>query len=183
MKYTHRLNAFKPTTTWEVVDGGLSWTDDKGGAGEIPWAKIKSVRLRMEPSKAESRRVALHVYTPRDHAITNIDYRGPLTFNVQRDEFRDFVTAFHKGFPADTATVFHKGSTRAAYIGNILISLGLFAFIFFLAPLLSLTGVPSAGSILRIVTIIILIPILLSMLIKNKPATYDPDDIPMEMLK
>jgi len=94
MKYTHRLNAFRPTTTWEVMEEGLVWTGDKDGTGAIPWAKIKSVRLRMEPSKAESRRIGLHVYTPRDHAITNIDYRGPLTFNVQRDEFRDFVTTF-----------------------------------------------------------------------------------------
>ena len=183
MKYTHRLHAFKPTTTWEVVEDGLTWTDNKGGSGKIPQGKIKSVRLRMEPSRAETRRVALHVYTPRDHAITNIDYRGPLSFNVQRDEFRDFVTAFHKSFPADTKTIFHKGSTHAAYIGNILISLALFALIFFLAPLLSLTGIPSAGSVVRIITIIILIPVLLSMLIKNKPATYDPDDIPMDMLK
>lgn len=183
MKYTHKLNAFKPTTTWEVVEDGLVWTDSRGAAGAIPWTKIKNVRLRMEPSKAESRRIGLHVYTPKDHAITNIDYRGPLIFNVQREGFRDFVTAFHKGFPPTTKTIFHSGSTYAAYIGNILISLALFAFIFFLAPLLSLTGIPSAGSVVRIITIIILIPILLSMLIKNKPSTYDPRDIPMDMLK
>jgi len=183
MNYRQRLNAFKPTTTWEVVDTGLLWSDDKGGAGTIPWDKVKSVRLRMEPSRAETRRVALHVYTPRDHAITNIDYRGPLDFRAQTDEFREFVMAFHKAIPADSKAVFNKGSTRAAYIGNLVITLALFGFLFFLAPLLALTGIPSAGSILRIVIIIILIPVLLMIVMKNKPGIYTPNDLPMDMLK
>ncbi len=78
MKYTYRLNAFKPTVTWEVTKSGLVWSDDKGGAGEIPWESIKSVRLRAEPSRAETRRVVLHIYTPIDHPISNIHYNGPM---------------------------------------------------------------------------------------------------------
>lgn len=183
MKYKQRLNAFKPTTTWDLVADGLSWSDDKGGSGAIPWNNIKSVRLRMEPSRAETRRVAMHIYTPTDHAITNIDYRGPLNFHAQTDEFRNFVLAFHKGFPAGSNTIFHKGSTKASYIGNLLMTFIIFAFLFFIAPLLGLTGIPSAGSILRIVIILILIPVLLKMIIKNKPATYDLGSIPMDMLK
>jgi hypothetical protein len=183
MKYTHRLNAFKPTVTWEVSDSGLVWLDDKGGAGDIPWAKIKSVRLRAEPSRAETRRVVLHIYTPIDHPISNIHYKGPMNFKAQKDEFREFVLAFHKAFPAGAETIFYKGATRGAYIANALITLGILAFLFLLAPLLALTGIPSAGSIVRIVIIILFVPVLLSMLVKDKPDTYEPDDVPLDMLK
>lgn len=183
MRYTQRLNAFKPHTTWEVGKNGLAWLDDKGGKGDIPWGKIKSVRLRYEPSRAETRRVGLLIHTPHPYSITNINYKGPLNFKLQKNEFRNFVLAFHAGFPKDTETVFYKGSTRAAYVGNLLITLLVLAFLFFLAPLLSLTGVPSLGSILRITIIILLIPILINLLVKNKPDTYRPDHIPLDMLE
>ncbi len=183
MKYTQRLNAFKPTTTWDVQRGGLVWSDDKGGTGEIAWEKIKSVRLRLEPSRAETRRVGLHIHAPYPYTITNIHYKGPMNFKAQKDEFRDFVLAFHGGFPADTKTEFNKGSTRAAYIGNALVTLGVLAFLFLLAPILSLTGIPGVSSIVRILIIIFFVPVLLSLLVKNKPDTYRPDAIPVEMLK
>ena len=182
MKYTNRLNAFKPTVTWDVTEGGLFWSDDKGEAGDIPWAKIKSVRLRAEPSRAEIRRVVLHVYTPIDHPISNIHYKGPMNFKAQKNEFREFVLAFHRAVPKDTKTIFYKGATRGAYIANALITLGILAFLFLLAPLLALTGIPSAGSILRILIIILFVPVLLSMLVKDKPDTYEPDDVPLSML-
>lgn len=182
-KYIHRLNAFKPTVTWDVTETGLVWSDDKGGAGEIPWDKIKSVRLRAEPSRAETRRVALHIYTPIDHTITNIHYKGPMNFQAQKDEFRDFVLAFHTTFPKDSPTTFHKGATRAAYIANTLVTLGVVAFLFLLAPLLALTGIPSAGSIVRIGLIVIFVPLLLSLLVKDKPKIYDLSNVPRDMLR
>lgn len=183
MIYTQRLNAFEPTKAWEVVPQGLIWSDNKGGSGEIPWQKIQSVRLRFEPSRAEHRRVGLHVYTPMDHTITNIHYKGPMTFVAQKDTFRAFVIAFHAGFPEDTSTIFYKGSTHGAYIANTVITLLIFAFLFFLAPLLALTGIPGAGSIVRIGIIIISVPVLLSALVKNKPDTYRPGNVPWKMLK
>lgn len=183
MTYTQRLNAFAPTKTWEVAPQGLIWSDDKGEIGEITWENIKSVRLRFEPSRAERRRIGLHIYTPIKHTITNIHYKGVMDFVAQKDTFRVFVMEFHKGFPKDTQTVFHKGSTRGAYIGNLLITLLIFAFLFLLAPLLALTGIPGAASIVRIGIILICVPVLLSALVKNKPNIYTPKILPLKMLR
>ncbi len=181
-QYTQRLNAFQPTTIWQAQKDGLSWVDDAGGAGDIPWAKIKSVRLRFEPSRAETRRLSMRIRAPYLFTITNIHYKGPMNFKAQKQDFRDFVLAFHGGFPKDSQTVFYKGSTRAAYIGNAIVTLGILAFLFLLAPILSLTGIPAAGSIVRILIILFFVPVLLSLLVKNKPDTYSPDEMPMEML-
>ncbi|HHL42473.1 MAG TPA: hypothetical protein ENJ42_02550 [Hellea balneolensis] len=180
--YTQRLNAFKPTITWNVGADGLVWGDDKGGAGNIPWEKIKSVRLRYEPSRAETRRVAMHIHAPFPYIISNIHFQGPMNFKAQKHEFRDFVLAFHDAFPIGTQTEFHKGSTRAAYVGNVIISLVVLAFLFLLAPLLALTGVPGVTTIVRIGLILVMVPVLLSVLVKNKPDIYDPRHVPLDML-
>lgn len=182
--YTHRLNAFNPVKVWTVEPGGIGWADqdEDGESGFIPIEKIKSVRLRYEPSRAETRRVGLHIYTPYDHHITNINYKGAFNFEHRPDAFREFVLAFHGMFPAGTETVFHSGSTKGAYIGNILISVLVLAFLLFLAPILSITGIPSAASIFRIVMILIFLPILANVILKNRPQTYQADAPPLDML-
>lgn len=184
--YRHRLNAFKPTILWTVEDGGVGWAEQEeegGKSGFIPIEKITSVRLRYEPSRAETRRVGLHIYAPYDHHITNIDYEGIMDFEHKPKEFAAFVKAFHALFPPDTKTVFHSGSTMRAYIGNAVITLLILVFLLFLAPLISLTGIPGGTSIFRIVMILIFLPILAKVLIKNKPTTYRPDALPEQMLK
>lgn len=182
MEYSQKLNAFKPRKTWSLNKDGLVWHDEKGDRGDIPYDAIKSVRLRLEPSRAETRRIAMHIYTPIDHVITNIDYKGPMNFKANTTAFRDFVIAFHEGFPKTSETVFFKGSTRGSYIANAIIVLVTLAFLFFLAPLLSLTGIPSIASIARIGLVVLFLPVLLSLLVKNKPATYDPETVPVDML-
>lgn len=186
--YSQRLHAFKPMKTWTVEPGGLRWADkDKdtnqdAATGFIGWTDITSVRLRFEPSRAERRRTALHVYTPIDHAITNINYRGPLNFELQQDEFRAFVDAFHAGAAGHANIAFHKGSTMGAYIGNILIIVFTILLLLLVSELVVLTGVPGLTTIVRIGIILLLAPTLIKLIKRNKPATYMPEDWPKDML-
>ena len=183
--YTQRLNAFRKPTTWTVDARGLRWQETGEGAqsGFIAIEDITSVRLRFEPSRAERRRTALHVYNPIDHPITNINFRGILDFEHQKTEFFEFADAFHAAFPNDTKTVFHKGSTRGACIGNILLTLGILALLLLIAPIVSVTGAPSATSIFRLVIILIFFPVLIKVIYRNKPGTYRPNAWPKEMLE
>jgi len=183
--YTQKLNAFNARTKWTVESDGVRWEqlEKEKKSGFIPIEKIKAVRLRYEPSRAETRRVGLHIYAPYDHPITNIDYAGVMDFEVQEDPFREFAIALHEIFPADTKTTFHSGSTMAAFIFNIAITVLILVFLLFLAPLVSVTGIPGATSIFRILMILIFLPILFKMLKKNRPQAYRPDQVPMEMLR
>jgi hypothetical protein len=140
------------------------------------------VRLRYEPSRAERRRVGLHIYAPYDHHITNINYKGPMNFEHQPDAFRTFVTEFHALFPDGTETVFHQGSTMGAYIGNAVLTLLIFGFLMFLAPILAVTGIPGATSIARIILLVIFAPTLIRLLIRNRPRTYRPNSLPTDLL-
>lgn len=182
--YTQKLNAFQPRKTWTVSDKGLEWQDQEKDmkSGVLKWDDIRSVRLRFEPSRAETRRVALHIYTPVQHTITNIHYGGMMDFRLQKREFRQFVEAFHAAIPVGTNITFHSGSTPRAYVGNAVVSLGILIFLLFLAPIMTITGIPGATSIFRIVMILIFLPILAKVLIKNKPSTYTADKLPENML-
>jgi hypothetical protein len=181
--YTHKPNAFSPKITWEVVATGLKWRDEKGKSGELLLGKITDVRLRHEPSRAETRRIGLTIHAPYEFAITNIDYKGPMNFKCQPEEFRNFVQAFHQIFAPDTQTLFHKGSTKGAFVFNIVITVLVLIFLLFLAPIISLTGIPGATSIFRIGMILLFLPLLLRSLRKNKPEHYQPDAPPMDMLE
>lgn len=182
--YTQKLNAFTPTKTWTVTDSGLSWQDEDKDmkSGLLKWEDIRSVRLRFEPSRAETRRVAMHIYTPVQHTITNIHYAGIMDFNLQKEEFSAFVKAFHVAIPKDTTTTFYSGSTKAGYFGNVLVSVAILLFLLFLAPIMAITGIPGATSIFRIVLILFFFPLLIRFLIRNKPSTYTPGSLPEKML-
>ncbi len=182
--YTQKLHAFKAQTKWTVEADGVRWEEleKEEKSGFIRREDIKSVRLRFEPSRAETRRVGLHIYTPMDHIITNINYGGMLDFELQAEPFKAFVSAFHDMFPDDTSTIFHSGSTKAAFIGNVLVTFFTLLLLMFLAPIVSITGIPGGTSIFRIVIILIFLPILFKVLNKNRPKTYRPNQWPREML-
>ncbi len=180
--YTQRLNALQPTRTWHVNATGLHWSDDRDGASQIPWNMVQSVRLRYEPSRAETRRIALHIYTPMDHVITNIHYKGVMDFVAQEEAFRTFVKAFHRHVPKDGSIEFHLGSTPVAFVSNALITLAVLILLFLLAPLLAVTGIPGAGAIFRILLILVFMPTLWRLFRRNRPRPYDPDALPVDML-
>jgi len=183
--YSQKLHAFKPAIRWTLTDEGVAWEEleaDKR-SGNIPLSKIQKVRLRFEPSRAETRRVGLHIYAPFDHHITNIHYVGVMDFNLQQAEFRDFVLAFHALFGSETRTEFHHGSTWGAYLGNLAITVFLCALLLLLAPIIALTGIPGGTAIIRIGIILIFLPIVFRVLKKNRPRRYQPDSVPMELLE
>lgn len=184
--YAQRLNALRPTRTWTVRPDGLNWKDVKDGeiigTGTVPLGTIRTVRLRFEPSRAERKRVALHIDGVGRQTITNIDYRGILDFHHQPDAFRQFVAAVHAIFPDDSPVEFHAGSTWPAYIFNMILTVLILGFLLLIAPILSVTGIPAATTIGRILIILFLAPTLLRVLVKNRPRQYSPDSWPEQML-
>ena len=182
MKYTQRLNQFTPTRTWTLTPKALQWHDDKGASGEIELSKVKEVRLRFEPSRAETRRFAMHINAGTTTTITNINYRGVMDFEARSDEFRNFVIAFHKALAStNPSVIYHQGSTTGAYIGNVLLSLFVFGIIIFAFFFFLFAGVVWVA-LVKLVIILALIPTLIRFLKRNRPGTYRPDDIPAELL-
>lgn len=180
--YTQRLNAFSRPTTWQVDQAGIYWNNDRGEQGEIPWSKLRRVRLRFEPSRFETRRIALHFDAPYPFKISNIDYRGFGDFKAHSTEFRAFVDAFHRHVPRNAGIQFRVGSTWGAYVMNIVITLAVVLLLLALAPIISVTGMPGGIVLARLVIILIFLPVVFKLLWLNRPRDYDPDQLPEAML-
>lgn len=180
--YTQRLNALTRPTTWRVSEKGLFWNEEGGKSGEIPWSKVRNVRLRFEPTRFETRRVTLHFQAPYPFQISNIEYQGIGNFKPQPDEFRAFVEGFHKFIPRTAGIRFRVGSTWPAYVMNVVITIGVVTLLLALAPIAQATGMPGGIVLTRIVLILIFLPVLFKFLWLNRPRSYDPDHLPQKML-
>ena len=179
MKYQQRLHQFTSKKTWEITPNALSWSDDKGLKGRIPFAHIRRVRLRFQPTRVERRRFALVIEVPGEtHQITNINYRGVMDFEDQSDEFTPFVDLFHQKLVAANPDVaFRSGSTPAAYVLNALLSAFIVAVILGVALFAVMSGIIWLIAI-KVVIIIFYVPTLIKLLITNRPMRYDPLNIP-----
>lgn len=184
LTYTHKPHAFAPETQWTLTPEGLSWdqTDKEKRSGTILYDDIKMVRIRYEPTRYERKRVGLSIHAGRLYHITNIGYGGVLDFVNQSESFNPFVMAFHNGFPSNSKTKFYKGSTWPAMIGNLVITIFVLLLLLFLAPIVSMTGIPGSTSIFRIILIVFFLPVLFILIKRNWPREYRPETFPEEML-
>lgn len=182
MDYTQRLHQFVTERTWTVGDDALTWRDVKGGGGRVPYSAIRSVRLRFEPTRAERRRYAMRIDAGTELAITNIHYAGIYDFKDQSEMFRPFVEAFHTKLKAANPNVkYLSGSTPAAYVMNILLTIWIFAMLAIAAIFLFSIGVGWLVAV-KVGLILFFMPALFRLLKKNKPSTYDPQHIPESLV-
>lgn len=182
MDYTQRLHQFVGERTWTVGDDALTWRDAKGGGGRVPYSGIRSVRLRFEPTRAERRRYAMRIDAGTELAITNIHYAGIYDFKDQSEQFRPFVEAFHEKLRvANPNATYLSGSTPAAYVMNILLTIWIIAMLAIAAIFFFSIGVGWLV-VLKVALILFFMPALFSLLKKNKPSTYDPQHIPESLV-
>lgn len=182
ISYSQRLNQFTQPCTWELHEKGLIWTREDGFQNRIPFKNIKSVRLRYEPTRAETRRYALRIHDGREHVITNIHYKGIMDFENRSETFNAFVDAFHQALrKANPGVKYMAGSTPAAFVGNLLVSLFVLVVLAFIAFFLFTSGM--YGIVLvKAAIILFYVPVMLIQLKKNIPKSYDPAAIPTELM-
>ncbi len=182
MEYIQRLHHFRSTRTWYLTEDHIGWSDEDGVTSQIQYRNINKVRMRYEPSRFETNRFSLIFYSPAEHKITNIHYNGVMDFADQSKDFVPFVRAFHEKLStANARTRYSAGSTNTAYVMNILLT----AFILFtlLAVGFYLINIGFiAIATAKFVLILVFLPVIFSLLKKNKPRTYDPRNIPPDIL-
>ena len=179
MEYEQRLHQFTATKTWEIREDALVWRDDKGGKGGIRFSEIKLVRLRFQPTRVERRRFALVIQIPGETCqITNIHYRGVMDFEERSDDFTRFVEVFHEYLVvANPDVIYRSGSTIPSYIFNVVISIFVLLVILGVGLIAVFSGIIWLVAI-KIALVIFYLPTLYKVLVKNKPMTYDPLNIP-----
>lgn len=182
MQYVQRLHQFKKPAVWTILPDALSWTEGSDLTRHIPYASIRRVRLRFEPTRQQPNKYAMHIEGSSFATITNINYRGFSDFEDKSAEYTDFVRAFHDAIDASGATPdYFAGSTPGAYIANIILSVFIltvlagFGFLALTAGILWLVAI-------KALIILFYIPNLLRLLKKNKPTRYTSDELPEQHL-
>lgn len=182
MKYTHRLHQFTKTRCWEIREDGLGFVDENDREGLIPWRSVSHVRLRFEPSRAETRRYAMRIKAGIEYTITNIHYRGIMDFQEQSLEFAHFVHAFHDMLQRKNPNVIYRsGSTLPAYIANVLLSIFVLLLLLVIGYFFLRSGLYGLVAV-KTAILLFYIPTMLVLLRKNRPRRYDPSDIPVDLI-
>lgn len=182
MTYTQRLHQFTKSRSWEIRQDGLSFVEENDREGLIPWTSITAIRLRFEPSRAETRRYAMRIKAGVEYTITNVNYRGIMDFEEQSAEFAEFVHELHNMLSQkNPSVVYRSGSTLPAYIANVLLSVFVLLILLVIGYIFLRSGL---YGIVAVKTVIILfyIPTMLVLLKKNRPRPYDPTDIPSDLI-
>ncbi len=181
ISYTQKLNHFSKTTKWQLHEKGLIMTEDGGVEWKIPFGNITSVRLRFEPSRAETRRYAMRIQAGRELTLTNINYRGFMDFEEQSEDFNAFVYAFHEALRrANPNATYKAGSTLGAFIGNVILNVFVLTLLVGVGIFFITTGMWGIAAV-KAAIILFYVPIMLIQLKKNFPKSYDPAHIPPEL--
>ncbi|MGE0846552.1 MAG: hypothetical protein AB7L41_09790 [Flavobacteriaceae bacterium] len=182
--YTQRMNALVKERTYSLTDDALEWRDDGADyVGRMPYDAITQIRLAYRPSRVQLNRYYGHIYGRGGRLdMTNSSYRGFGDFEQHDAQYSAFMRELHRRLAAKgLPVVFSKGSSLAGYIGNVALTLFIFAMIA-LAFVLLLTWGMVWIAVAKLAIILFFVPTLIRFILSARPAAYDPLDIPQEAL-
>ncbi len=184
VKYTHRLSVLTKLRTYEITDDVLMWEDEDGKRGSLDYDDILQMDGKFDPSRSQLNKYVLKIRSRNRPTleITNTTFNGFNDFSEHSDEFRDFSIALHQKISMKNPSVnFKKGSTPIGYILSILTTLFI-GIVLLIAALYFFTSGMYTLVMIKFFLVTFYLPSLFRYLKNNVPATYDPQNIPAEML-
>lgn len=182
--YTHRLSILTEKRTYSVGDNALTWSDDDGTSDSLNYSNITRVTGKFDPSRVQLNKYSLKIHS-RNRApleITNTSFEGFNDFSDHSDQFRAFSVTLHKKIRSKNPDAkFAKGSTPLGYLLSVFTTIFI-GILILLAAIFFITSGMYGIVIVKFLLIIFYFPSLLRYLKNNKPANYDPYNIPQEIL-
>lgn len=174
--YRQRRTAFNRPRSYRLTGDALVWSEEGKGEDRLFYKDIREVRIAYRPDRVQTNRyiTTLKTRTGWKLLISNSSYTGFATFQDHSPEYRAFILELHRRLAASgLPIVFAKGSTRAGYLGNLLLVLFIFAG---LAFVLWMTGGQDRAWYVdaKLWTIVFFLPVLFVFIRKAKPERYDP---------
>lgn len=181
-EYRVRQHAFEKERVWRVGPEGLSW-DGGDEKGHFPFHDIRAIRLSFTPTRFDFIRYRCSVtrFNGWREEIVSTSYAGIGSFEDRAQDYgrfvRELVTHATKGNPAIR---FETGESPLKYWGNIAILAGGIALLAFV--LISIGFIPTWIIMAKLAVIACLIPLCLKWIGKNRPAVFQPNAIPSDLL-
>lgn len=183
--YVARMSALEPAREWRITPDGLllrKLTEPPEPAELVPWEIVTAVRLR--DSTTESRLLyvcELTLATRRVHTIPSSSYESFATFAEQGPAYRAFLRELHDVLPQRAPTcAFQRGDAPSMRVFNALMLLVGAAGLVFIIWI----GLQSGDGIdwSRLLLLVPLILLGLAQFYANRSGTYDPRELPPEVL-
>ncbi len=183
--YRLRANAFVKPRTYRLTDDALTWQEDGAEKPDgVFYDDISEVRLAFAPTRVATNRYrAQIIFRAGGMAeLFNMDYLGFASFAEHNAEYAAFLTELHRRLAArGKAIVFRQGNSVGAYVGNILLTIFIFAAIAFALFFLVSWGGPWVA-VAKLAIILFFVPVLIRYIRRAKPGTYDPLALPAAVL-
>lgn len=169
---------------YQIGADALIWQYDDKAPIHLPYGEITSVTCLFAPTRVQPNRYLLRLQTRSRGRIdiSNNHYKSFGNFEEKNSSFVTFATKLHKKIAAhNPKALFHRGSSMAGYIFSIIMAVVLFVILVAAGLFFLMTGVIWIVA-LKIGLLIFYTPTLLRYIRRNKPACYDPLNLPKDIL-
>jgi hypothetical protein len=178
--YGFRAHAFARDRVFRLTEDALVWQDEDGPIDGVYYDDIAEIRLAYVPTRVARNRYRMQVIFRQGGMVElfNTHYAGFADFEERNAEYSAFVKALHHRLAErGAATVYRKGSSPAAYAGNVALTVFIFAMLALAFVLLLNFGVVWIA-VAKLGIILFFVPTLIRFIRRARPATYDPRALP-----
>lgn len=182
--YRFRSNAFVGERTYTLTDDALVIEEEGKPRDGAFYDGISEVRLAFTPTRAATNRYRTQIIFKEGGMaeLFNTHFAGVLNFPEKNAEYNAFLAELHRRLAAKGKNVrYMRGNSQAAYFGNWLLTIFIFAMLALAFVLLMTLGLVWIA-VLKLVIILCFIPVLIRYMQRAKPGSYDPLDIPKDVL-
>lgn len=182
--YRFRSNAFVGERTYTLTDDALVIEEEGKPRDGAFYDGISEVRLAFTPTRAATNRYRAQIIFKEGGMaeLFNTHFAGVLNFPEKNAEYNAFLAELHRRLAAKGKNVrYMRGNSQAAYFGNWLLTIFIFAMLALAFVLLMTLGLVWIA-VVKLVIILCFIPVLIRYMQRAKPGSYDPLDIPKDVL-
>lgn len=180
--YRFRKSTFEKEKTFSLLPNGLSIQEEQLPEKVIAYSSIRSIRLCYMPDRMRTNNYQCHIETDKDKLqLMSWSYVSLANFKEDKENYRALVLELiARVHAANPRVLLLSGRPRGAYYGSIFFMA--VAFIV-LAILFSKLGASISGlSWLKLALLLLMIPLAISYIKKNKPGNFSAAAVPPSLL-
>jgi hypothetical protein len=182
--YRFRANAFVGERTYRLTEDALTWEEEGKPLDGAFYDEIAEVRMSYAPTRVSTNRFRTQIVFRKGGMaeLFNTHYAGFADLPERNAEYAAFLRELHRRLAERGKEVaFRMGSSQAAYIGNLVLTVFIFAGIAFAFVFLFNFGLMWFAAV-KLAIILFFVPTLMRFIRRAKPGTYDPRDLPDSVL-
>src|SRR6218665_3057070 len=176
--YHFRKSAFDKEKIYSLTNTGLNIEEVNNAHGIIPYTDISSIRLSYMPDRGRTNNYQCDIVSKLGkYSLSTYSYISLANFKEDGETYKQLVKELiQKVYAANPSVELLSGRPKSAYITSI--SFMAIAFIAVALLIYYLGDYMSSISWLKFVIILLMIPMAIGYINKNKPGRFTADSIP-----